>query len=191
MSAYVVASVAAVLFISAVAITYNRLVRSRERVREAWSGVDVQLQRRADLVPNLVEIVRGYAGHERGVLVEVTRARGALHSARTVTDATAANRELTGAITHVYAVAEAVPELRAAESFTALQLELSDIEEKIGYARHFYNGNVLDYNTRIGRFPALLVARMFRFRPQEFFEAEEEAAAAVAVRLGDRPAPDD
>ena len=179
------AATAAVLIAGAVILTFNRLTRSRERVREAWSGIDVQLQRRADLVPNLVEAVKGYAAHERGVFEAVTRARGAVQGARGAAEATTANLALGGAIGRLFALAEAYPELQAATSFVALQTELSDIEEKIGYARHFYNGNVLDYNTRVRRFPSLIVARAFLFRPEEFFEAEEEATGAVKVSFED------
>jgi len=177
---------ALVLIVGAAIFTFNRLTRSRERVRESWSGIDVQIQRRADLVPNLVEAVKGYAAHERGVFEAVTRARSAVRGANTAGEATLANLALTGAIGRLYALAEAYPELRAAAGFVSLQTELSDIEEKIGYARHFYNANVLDYNTRVRRFPALVVARAFLFRPEEFFEAEEEAAAAAQVSFEDR-----
>jgi len=176
---------AVVLIVGAAVLTFNRLTRSRERVREAWSGIDVQLQRRADLVPNLVEAVKGYATHERGVFEAVTRARGAARQARGAREATLANLALTGAIGRLYALAEAYPELQAAASFVSLQTELSDIEEKIGYARHFYNGNVRDYNTRVKRFPTLIVARAFLFRPEEFFEADDEAAEAVKVSFED------
>ncbi len=172
---------ALVLIAGAAIVTFNRLTRSRERVREAWSGIDVQLQRRADLVPNLVEAVKGYAAHERGVFEAVTRARGAVQGARGAAEATTANLALGGALGRLLGLAEAYPELRAATSFVSLQTELSDIEEKIGYARHFYNGNVRDYNTRVRRFPTLIVAQAFLFRPEEFFQAEEEAATAVKI----------
>lgn len=175
------ATAALVLIAGAAILTFNRLTRSRERVREAWSGIDVQLQRRADLVPNLVEAVKGYAAHERGIFEAVTRARGAVQGARGAGEATTANLALGGALGRLLAVAEAYPELKAATSFVSLQTELSDIEEKIGYARHFYNGNVRDYNTRVRRFPTLIVAQAFLFRPEEFFQAEEEASAVVKV----------
>jgi len=125
--------------------TYNRLVRSRNRVREAWSGIDVQLRRRASLVPNLVESVRGYAAHERGVFEEVSRARGALQQAGGAAAAASANTALSQALGHLFAVVENYPTLRASENLTALQRELSDVEEKIAFARQFYNRNVLDY----------------------------------------------
>jgi len=160
---------------------YNGLVRSRNRVKEAWSGIDVQLRRRASLVPNLVETVRGYAEHERETFEEVTRARTALEQAGSVQDAAQANNMLTGALRHLFAVAENYPQLQAAENFRQLQTELSDIEEKIAFARQFYNTNVLDYNNRIQTVPTVFIANMFGFRAEEFFEAEEEARADVRV----------
>lgn len=161
--------------------TYNRLVRSRNRVREAWSGVDVQLRRRASLVPNLVESVRGYVAHERGVFEEVTRARGALQQAGGAAAAASANNALSQALGHLFAVVENYPTLRASENLTALQRELSDVEEKVAFARQFYNRNVLDYNTKIQSFPQLLIADSMGFQVSEFFEAEEEAREDVRV----------
>ena len=175
------AAVTATLLVGAAIFTFNRLTRSRERVREAWSGIDIQLQRRADLVPNLVEVVKRYAAHERVLFEEVARARGAVHAARGAREATPANYALAGAIGRLYALAEGYPDLKAATAFVSLQRDLSDLEEKIGYARHFYNRNVLDYNTRIRRFPALIVARAFVFRPEEFFEADAGASGPVGI----------
>ncbi len=166
-----------------VAYSYNRLVRSRERVREAWSGVDVQLKRRANLVPNLVSVVKGYARHEREVLKEVAEARGSLAHARNASSAAGANYTLSVALGHLLAVSESYPDLRASETFLQLQGELSDTEEKIAYARHFYNRNVLAYNTLIGRFPTLVFARLFAFKPAEFFE-DDSTAIDVRVRFG-------
>ena len=160
---------------------YNGLIRSRNQVKEAWSGIDVQLRRRASLVPNLVETVRGYAEHERETFEEVTRARSAVEQAGTVPDAAAANNMLTGALRHLFAVAENYPQLQAAEGFRQLQTELSDIEEKIAFARQFYNTNVLGYNNRIQTVPTVFIANMFSFKQEEFFEAEEEARAEVQV----------
>lgn len=160
---------------------YNGLIRSRNRVKEAWSGIDVQLRRRASLVPNLVETVKGYAAHERETFEEVTRARAALEQAGTPGDAAQANNMLTGALRHLFAVAENYPELQAAENFRQLQRELSDIEEKIAFARQFYNTNVLDYNNRIQVVPTVFMANMFNFQREEFFEAEEEGRAEVRV----------
>jgi LemA protein len=168
---------------------YNGLVRSRNRVKEAWSGIDVQLRRRASLVPNLVETVKGYAEHERETFEEVTRARAALEQAGTVQDAAAANNMLTGALRHLFAVAENYPQLQAAENFRLLQTELSDIEEKIAFARQFYNSNVLDYNNRLQTVPTVFIANMFGFTREEFFEADEEGRAEVEVDFSpDEPA---
>ncbi len=169
---------------------YNGLVRGRNRVREAWSGIDVQLKRRASLVPNLVETVRGYAEHERETFEEVTRARSALEQAGTVADAAQANNMLTGALRHLFAVAENYPQLQAAEGFRQLQTELSDIEEKIAFSRQFYNTNVLDYNNRIQTVPTVFIANMFGFTAEEFFEAEEEAREDVKVDFGTRAGAD-
>ena len=160
---------------------YNGLVRSRNRVKEAWSGIDVQLRRRASLVPNLVETVKGYASHERETFEEVTRARSAVEQAGTIPDAAAANNMLTGALRHLFAVAENYPELRASENFLDLQNELSDIEEKIAFSRQFYNSNVLDYNNRLQTVPTVFIANTFGFTREEFFEADEEGRAEVRV----------
>jgi len=161
--------------------TYNGLVRSRVRTREAWSGIDVQLKRRMSLVPNLVETVKGYAAHERQVLENVTRARAQLEQAGGAAQAAQADNVLTGALRSLFAVAENYPQLRANENFLSLQQELSDIEEKIAFARQFYNRNVMDFNTRIEVFPNVIIANMFNFDRFEFFEAEETAREDVQV----------
>ena len=160
---------------------YNRLVRSRVRTREAWSGIDVQLKRRASLIPNLVETVKGYAIHERGVLEEVTRARSALQEAGGAAEAAGANNMLTQALSRLFAVVENYPQLRASENFMDLQDQLSDVEEKIAYARQFYNRNVAEFNTRIISIPDVIIARMLGFQRFEFFEAEEQAQEDVRV----------
>lgn len=183
----IIAIVVIVLVVLAIFIfvgMYNGLVRGRNRVKEAYSGIDVQLRRRASLVPNLVETVKGYAEHERGTFEEVTRARAQLERAGTPADAAAANNMLTGALRHLFAVAENYPQLQAAQNFRELQAELSDIEEKIAFARQFYNTNVLDYNNRIGTIPTSIIAGMFGFTPEEFFEADEEGRAEVRVNFG-------
>ena len=166
---------------------YNTLVRGRNRVREAWSGIDVQLRRRTSLVPNLVETVRGYAAHERGVFEEVARARGAVQQAGGAATAATANSALTQALGHLFAVAEAYPQLRASESFTALHRDLGDAEDKIVFARQFYNRNVLDFNTRVEAFPGNLVAGTLGFARAEFFEATDEGRAEVKVDLSTAP----
>jgi LemA protein len=168
---------------------YNRLVRSRNRVREAWSGIDVQLRQRASLVPNLVEAVRGYMAHERGVFEEVARARAALQQAGGAAAAASANNALSQALGRLFAVVENYPTLRASENFAALQRELSDVEEKIAFARQFYNRNVLDYNTRVETFPGVLVASNLGFSAAEFFETGDEGRAEVTVSLAPAQAP--
>ena len=184
MAVYIILAVIIAIVVIGVFILigmYNGLVRSRNRVKEAWSGIDVQLRRRASLVPNLVETVKGYAAHERETFEEVTRARSAVEQAGSVPDAAAANNMLTGALRHLFAVAEAYPQLQAAENFRQLQTELSDIEEKIAFARQFYNANVLDYNNRLQTVPTVFIANMFGFSREEFFEADEEGRAEVRV----------
>jgi LemA protein len=167
---------------------YNGLVRSRKRVEEAWSGIDVQLRRRASLMPNLMEIVKGYAEHERGVFAEVTRARSALQQAGGAGEAANANNLLSQALLRVFAVAENYPVLRASENFMSLRGDLADVEEKIAFARQFYNRNVLDYNTRLETYPDVVIARNFDFSPAEFFEADESAHAEVTMSFTRPPA---
>lgn len=167
-----------VLFIWA---TYNALVTMRQRVREAWSGIDVQLKRRASLIPNLVETVKGYAAHERDLFENVTKARAALVSASNPAQAAQADNVLTGALKSLFAVAEAYPDLKANQNFLQLQGELSDTESKVAYSRQFYNTNVRDYNTKIETFPSVLIARQFGFAPSDYFEAEATAREDVRV----------
>jgi LemA protein len=167
---------------------YNGLVSGRLRVKEAWSGIDVQLKRRASLIPNLIETVKGYAAHERETLESVTRARAMLDNAGTAQQAAQANNMLTQALRSLFAVAEAYPDLKANENFQQLQSELTDTEEKIAYARQFYNRNVLDYNSKLQTVPTVFIAGMFGFQAEEFFEAEEQARAEVRVDFG-REAP--
>lgn len=167
---------------------YNSLVRGRFRVREAWSGIDVQLKRRASLIPNLVETVRGYASHERETLENVTRARAMLQSAGTPGEAAQANNMLTQTLRSLFAVAEAYPDLKANQNFLALQSELTDTEDKISYARQFYNRNVLSYNESTSTFPTVIIANSFGFQPEEFFEAEEQAREDVHVSFVAPPA---
>jgi LemA protein len=167
---------------------YNGLIRSRVRTQEAWSGIDVQLKKRADLVPNLVETVRGYAAHERGTFEAVTNARAMLQNAQGPAEAATANNQLTQALRSLFAVAENYPQLRASENFMALQTELTDIEEKIAYARQFYNTNVSDFNQRIQVMPNVFMANMMGLKPFEFFEAEEGAREVPRVSF-DAPQP--
>ena len=166
---------------------YNGLIRSRVRTQEAWSGIDVQLKRRASLIPNLVETVKGYAAHEREVFERVTEARAALERAGTAREATDANNMVTQALSHLFAVAENYPQLRASENFMNLQNELSDIEEKIAFARQFYNRNVADFNTKILVFPNVFIARLMNLQPFDFFGTEEEAREDVKVSFSTSP----
>lgn len=166
-----------------VLLTYNGLIVARNRVREAFSQIDVQLKRRASLIPNLVETVKGYADHEKKVLEEVTKARTALMDAKSPAQQAQANDMLTGALKSLFAVAESYPDLKASENFKKLQEELSDTETKVAASRQFYNTNVLDYNTSLEVFPNSLVARMFNFAKEEFFKASEEEKAEVAVKF--------
>lgn len=162
---------------------YNSLVTARVRVREAWSGIEVQLKRRSSLIPNLIETVKGYAKHEKSVLENVTRARTALLSAKNPKQAAAADNMLAGALKTLFAVAENYPKLQAAENFKELQQELSDTETKIAASRQFYNANVLDYNTKIKVFPNLVFANLFGFSHEEFFEAEPSAKKEIEVKF--------
>jgi len=177
----VVIIVALVLLGLFVMLTYNGLVKGRLRVKEAYSGIDVQLKRRLSLIPNLVETVKGYAAHESGTLEAVTRARAQLDNAQGAQAAAQANNMLTQTLRSLFAVAEAYPDLKANTNFLELQRELSDTEEKVAYARQFYNSNVLSYNQSVSVFPKVILANMFNFQPEEFFEAEEEARQDVRV----------
>lgn len=163
---------------------FNGLVRARNRVKEAWSDIDVQLKRRYDLIPNLVETVKGYATHEKEVFEQVTRARAAAMGATGVAEKGAAENMLAGALKSLFAVAEAYPTLRASENFSKLQDELTDTENKIQAARRFYNSNVLVLNTKIETFPTNLIASMFAFKKEEFFEVgSEQEREPVAVKF--------
>jgi LemA protein len=164
---------------------YNRLVRSWQRVRDAWSGIDVQLKQRANLIPNLVETVKGYARHESHVFEEVTRLRTALREAISPTEAGKVNQELGSFLGRLLAVAENYPQLKASDNFKELQGELSFLEEKIAYARQFYNASVQLYNVRIQSFPDLVLARVFHFRPAEFFQTEDGDRPIVKVEFGE------
>jgi LemA protein len=155
---------------------YNRLVTQRNRVQNAWSQIEVQLKRRYDLIPNLVETVKGYATHERGVLERVTEARAAAVAAGTVGERAAAEGTLTQALRSLFAVAEAYPDLKANQNFLSLQDELSQTESKIAYARQFYNDTVMSYNTLRETFPTNLIAGPAGFEAREYFEVEEAAA---------------
>jgi LemA protein len=175
----------AVLIVIALAVilVYNRLVRLRNRVVNAWAQVDVQLRRRYDLVPNLVETVKGYASHERATFEEVTRARAAAQGARTVGEQAEAENVLTAAIGRLFAVAEAYPELRATENFQQLQAQLAETEEDIRIARQIYNDTVLTYENARQTVPTNVVAGMFHFQEKPFFEIEEAARETPQVQF--------
>ena len=162
---------------------YNGMVTARIRIREAWSGIEVQLKRRSSLIPNLIETVKGYAKHEKQVFENVTKARSTLLGAKGPKEAASADNMLSGDLKSLFAVAEAYPNLRASENFKELQEELSDTETKIAASRQFYNANVLDYNTKIKIFPNVMVARLMGFSEEEFFEAEEEAKKDIKVKF--------
>ncbi len=164
-------------------LTYNRLVRLRVRTENAWSQIDVQLRRRYDLIPNLVEAVKGYAAHEREVFEEVTQARAQAEAASGVSDQAQAENQLTAGIRRLIAVAENYPQLRANENFLALQEELTGTESKIAFARQFYNDQVQSLNTLIQSFPSRIVASLGGFKPREFFDIEEPARGPVSVRF--------
>ena len=167
-------------------LSYNGFIRLINRTKEAWADIDVQLKRRYDLIPNLVNAVKGYAAHEAGTFEKITAARTAAMNAGTVKEHEQAENMLTGALKSLFAVAEAYPDLKANTNFLELQRELADTENKIQAARRFYNGNVRDLNTKIESFPSNIVAGLFKFLPRDFFElAESEAAAKnpVAVKF--------
>ena len=163
--------------------TYNSLVTLRARIQEALSGIDVQLKRRADLIPNLVETVKGYAKHEKEVFENVTKARSALMGAGTMQEKAQADNMLTGALKSLFAVAEAYPELKANTNFQDLQRQLEDTEDKVAYSRQFYNSNVLDFNTKVQVFPSNIFAGMFGFKEYEFFKADEADTKKVDVKF--------
>ena len=163
---------------------YNSLVKLRTQADTAWSDIDVQLKRRHDLVPNLVETVRGYTAHERATLESVIAARSRALSAEGPGERGRAEASLTGALGSLFALAEAYPELRASDGFRELHRSLARLEEDISQSRRYYNAVVRDYNTRAGQIPTNLVARAFGFREREFFQIDQEERATPAVRLG-------
>jgi len=175
--------VAAVLVLLYVIVTYNNFVVWRNRIDNAWSQIDVQLKRRFDLVPNLVETVKGYAKHEKDTFEMVTKARSALMGAQGVADKGKASNMMTNALKSLFAVAEAYPQLQANKNFTMLQEELAGIESKIAYSRQFYNDTVMQLNTAMQRFPSSLVAGLLAIKQREYFEIEEAAREPVKVKF--------
>ena len=175
-STVIVLAVIVVLVIWAISI-YNGLIGMRQRVNQAYADIDVQLRQRHDLVPNLVETVKGYAAHERGTLDEVVKARSAAMTAQGPAQQAAAENMLSGALRQLFALSEAYPDLKANANFQQLQAALSDLENKIAAARRFFNNSVQEYNTGIQRFPAALFASAFGFSPKTFFDLGDERAA--------------
>lgn len=153
---------------------YNKLVNSKNKVKDQWAQIDVQLKRRADLIPNLVETVKGYAKHEKNALTEVIEARNKFVSAGSINEEIEANNQLTGALNKLFALSESYPELKANQNFISLQNDLKDTEDKISYARQFYNDTVLTYNNLVQMFPSNIIANMFKFEVYEFFKIEEK-----------------
>lgn len=172
-----------VLLLIYVASTYNKLVDLRNRVHDQWSQIDVQLKRRFDLIPNLVSTVKGYARHEEETLNKVIAARNSYASAKTADEKMKANNELTQTLSHLFAVAENYPDLKANTNFLELQTELQDTENKIAMARQFYNDTVLTLNNKIEMFPSNIIAGLFHFKKEEFFQAGEEERQNVKVEF--------
>lgn len=181
-STIIIIAVVAILLL-AVWFMYNQLVTLRMRISEALSQIDVQLKRRTDLIPNLIETVKGYAKHEKDVLENVTKARTSLMEAGSTKEKAEANNFLTDTLKSLFAVSENYPQLRANENFLALQEELSDTENKVAYSRQFYNSNVLAYNTKLQVFPDSIIASMFHFQAAEFFKADEQDKEPVKVKF--------
>jgi LemA protein len=179
----IVVGVIVVLVVLAFILIYNGLVRLRNRIDNAWSQIDVQLKRRYDLIPNLVETVKGYAAHERGVFEQVTQARANAINAQGPQQQAEAENVLSGALKSLFAVAEAYPDLKANQNFLSLQEELTSTEDRVAYARQFYNDSVLSYNNRLQTFPRNVIAGMFNFEKREYFEGEPEATGPVRVQF--------
>jgi len=173
----------AIILVIYIIYQYNGLVQLRNRVKNAWSQIDVQLKRRADLIPNLVETVKGYAKHEKTVFENVTKARSSLMDAKTVQENAEANNMLTDSLKSLFAVAENYPELKASENFRQLQAQLSETEDKIAYSRQFYNDTVLMFNNKVQMFPSNILASLFHFTEAEYFEIAESDRAAPEVKF--------
>lgn len=181
MKTLIIVGVILVIIIGYVIMTNNKLVNLRNKVKNQWSQIDVQLKRRFDLIPNLVETVKGYAAHEEGTLEKIVNARNSYLNAKSPEEQMQADGELTKAMTHLFALSESYPDLKANENFLSLQKELSSTEEKISYARQFFNDAVMKYNNKVQMFPSSLVAAIFRFKPESFFEATSSERENVKV----------
>jgi LemA protein len=179
---WIVVAIVVLVLLGGVLI-FNRLVSLRQRVDNGWSQIDVQLRRRYDLIPNLVQTVEGYAAHERELFEAVAQARSKAMSAQSVGDQAQAENAITAGLRQLLAVAENYPDLKASQNFLALQEELTGTESKIAYARQFYNDQVMRLNTTIGEFPSNLIAGAFGFRPREFFEIDEPVRGPVQVDM--------
>lgn len=179
LTALIIGAIVVVIIVVFLWATYNSLVTLRIRVDEAWSDINVQLKRRLDLIPNLVETVKGYAAHESNVFENVTNARAAVMGAQGVKETAAAENQFEGALKSLFAVAESYPDLKANQNFLELQRELVDTEDKIQASRRFYNSGVTSLNTKVQTFPHNLVASMFNFKNREFFEVDEAEQAAA------------
>jgi LemA protein len=184
MTPLIIVIVVVAILVGYLIVTYNALVRSRNQVENAWSQIDVQLKRRLDLIPNLVETVKGYAAHERETLEAVVTARNnALAAPETPPAQAEANNLLSGALRQLFALGEAYPDLKANQNFLALQEELTATEGRVAYARQFYNDSVLTYDNKLESFPTVVIAKMFNFEPKEYFEAEDQARTAPTVEF--------
>lgn len=179
---WAILGIVALIVVSLVGI-YNRLVTLRQRIKNAWAQIEVQLKRRYDLIPNLVNTVKGYATHEQETFMKVTEARNMAIQAKDVGEQAGAENMLSGALKTLFAVAENYPELKADANFRQLQEELTNTEGKIAFSRQFYNDTVMTYNTSIEKFPTVLIAGMFGFHKEEYFNLDEEAEARQAVTV--------
>lgn len=182
MAMWIIIGVIIIILVYLVA-TYNGFVVLKTRIQEALSGIDVQLKRRTDLIPNLIETVKEYEKHEKDVFQGVTKARSSLISAKTLEGKAQANDQLSGALKSLFAIAEAYPDLKASANFQELQQQLEDTEDKIAYSRQFYNANVLDYNAKLKMFPSNMIGNAFGFKEYEFFAATETEKKAIKVKF--------
>jgi LemA protein len=173
----------ALAVVAYVVLTYNSLITSNSQINNAWAQIDVQLRRRYDLIPNLVNTVKGYAKHEKETFENITKARAMMASAKSVKEKGDANNMLTGALKSLFAVAENYPQLKANENFKMLQEELAGTESKVAYARQFYNDNVMSYNIKVQSFPSNIIASTFGFKQRDYFQSEETAREPVKVEF--------
>ena len=180
---YLIIGIVVIVILLIVVGLYNGLVGARNKVKNAWSQIDVQLKRRIDLIPNLVETVKGYATHEKGVFTEITEARAGLMNATSVKEVETANNQITSALKSLFAVAENYPDLNASSNFQDLKNKLSETEDKIAYSRQFYNDSVLMYNNKCQMFPSNIFASLFNFNVADFFEVAETDRTTPSVKF--------